>query len=257
MTVALTLAIGAVIGILLGLLGGGGSIVAVPALVYAVGLDMRQAIPLSLIVIGIASLVAAVPRIQAGQVQWRLAAVFAAAGIPGTFAGAAIGAHLPQRVLLFCFAVVMVIAGARMLRGGEPMGTACDVGETGIDWRRCAPRSIPAGFLVGTLTGLLGVGGGFLIIPALVVALGVDMPIAVGTSLLIIATNSAAGVLGHLHDLDFDWGVTAAFVGMATAASLLAGHLGAQVRTERLQRWFAFLVFAIATFVVVDSIWLS
>lgn len=252
-TVALALVFGALIGVLLGMLGGGGSILAVPALVYAVGLDIKHAIPLSLIVIGIASAVAVLPRIRAGQVQWRLAAVFAVSGVPATFAGAALGAHLPQRVLLLGFAAVMVLAGVRMLSGGEPVGTACGVGDDGIDWRRCAPRSIPAGFVVGLLTGLLGVGGGFLIIPALVIALGVDISVAVGTSLVIIVANSVAGVLSHLHQIEIDWRVAAAFAGAATASSLFAGHLGARSPTDRLQRWFAYLVFAVAAYVVVDT----
>lgn len=256
MTIVFALSFGALIGVLLGLLGGGGSILAVPALVYAVGLDMRQAIPISLLVVGVASAVGAVPRIRAGQVQWRLAAVFAAAGIPATFAGTAISTRLPQAALLLGFAAVMVAAGVRMLSGTTSTGTACDVGDDGIDWRRCAPRSIPAGAAVGVLTGLFGVGGGFLIIPALVIALGVDMTIAVGTSLLIIVVNSAAGFLSHLHGLQIDWAVTAAFAGTATVCSLIAGAMATRLDTGRLQRWFAYLVFAVAAFVIVDTIWL-
>jgi uncharacterized membrane protein YfcA len=189
-------------------------------------------------------------------VQWRLAAVFAAAGIPATFAGSAIGSHLPQSVLLIGFAVVMVAAGVRMLSGNAHLGNACDVSDDGIDWRRCAPRSIPAGIVVGLLTGLFGVGGGFLIVPALVIALGVEMPIAVGTSLLIIVANSVTGVVSHLHGLHVDWGVTAAFVGTATVCSLIAGHLGAQDDTDRLRALFAYLVLAVAAFVLIDTIWL-
>ncbi len=256
MTITMSLAFGALIGVLLGLLGGGGSILAVPALVYAVGLDMRQAIPVSLIVTGVASAVGAIPRIRAGQVQWRLAAIFAGAGIPATFVGTAIGSRLPQSALLIGFAIVMVAAGVRMLIDTASMGTACDVGDDGINWRRCAPRSIPAGVGVGLLTGLFGVGGGFLIIPALVIALGVAMPIAVGTSLLIIVANSTAGVISHLQGPHINWAVTAAFVGTATAFSLIAGHVGARVNHERLQRWFAVLVLAVAGFVLIDTIFL-
>lgn len=254
-SIILALAFGALIGVLLGLLGGGGSILAVPVLVYAVGLDMQQAIPVSLLVIGVASAVGALPKIRARQVEWRLAGVFSAAGIPATFVGAAIGSHLPQSALLLGFAAVMVLAGVRMLSGNDHTGTACDT-DGGIDWRRCAPRSIPAGFAVGLLTGLFGVGGGFLIIPALVLMLGVQMPIAIGTSLLIIVANSAAGFLSHLHGLDVDWAIAGAFAATATVASLIAGQLGTRLNTDRLQRWFAYLVFAVAAFVVVDTIFL-
>lgn len=253
-SIALALAMGVVIGVLLGLLGGGGSILAVPALVYGLGLGVDQAIPMSLIVIGVASAVGAAPRIRIGQVQWRLAGIFALAGIPGTLIGTAIGRHLAQSVLMVGFAVVMVAAGIRMLRDASSTGTACEVGNEGINWRRCAPRSIPTGFLVGLLTGLFGVGGGFLIIPALVVLLGVEMSIAVGTSLLIIVANSVTGIVSHLSDVVIDWGVTAAFVATAMLSSLVAGHFGARIDTRRLQRWFAVLVFAVAAYVLVDTL---
>jgi hypothetical protein len=252
--IGIALGIGAVIGVLLGLLGGGGSILAVPALVYIVGLGVEQAIPVSLIVVGIASAVGALPKVRAHQVQWRLAGIFAAAGIPATFVGAAIGRHMSQPVLLIGFALVMVMAGIRMLQDKGDTGTACTVGNEGINWRRCAPRSIPAGFLVGLLTGLFGVGGGFLIIPALVLMLGVEMPIAIGTSLLIIVANSAAGVASHLGGTSIDWSITAAFVGTAILGSLIAGHYGTKVDTGRLQHWFAYLVFAVAAYVLLDTI---
>ena len=256
MNIALALALGAVIGALLGLLGGGGSILAVPALVYVLGLNIEQAIPMSLFVVGIASAVGALPKIRAGQVQWRLAAVFALAGIPATFVGSAIGRQLPQSVLLIGFAVVMVLAGIRMLQDNANTGTACKVGDSGINWRRCAPRSIPAGILVGLMTGLFGVGGGFLIIPALVLMLGVEMPIAIGTSLLIIIANSAAGVLSHLSATSIDWSTTAAFVGTAIVGSLIAGYYGTKLDTRRLQHGFAYLVFAVAAYVLFDTVFI-
>ena len=254
MTIGLALALGAVIGVMLGLLGGGGSILAVPALVYILGLDIERAIPMSLIVIGIASAVGVAPKVFAHHVQWRLAAVFAATGIPATFLGTALGRHLPQPVLLVGFALVMVLAGIRMLQDTGATGTACTVGDKGINWRRCAPRSLPAGFVVGLLTGLFGVGGGFLIIPALVLMLGVQMPIAIGTSLLIIVANSAAGTVSHLSGAGIDWPITAAFVATAIVGSLVAGHYGAKLDTARLQRWFAYLVFVVAAYVLVDTI---
>ncbi|WP_123027356.1 sulfite exporter TauE/SafE family protein [Mycolicibacterium stellerae] len=254
MAITLSLIFGAIIGVLLGLLGGGGSILAVPVLVYALGLDVAQAIPISLIVIAIASAVGALPKVRAHRVQWRLAGIFAAAGIPATILGTAVGKHLPQHALMLGFAVVMVAAGVRMLRDNGDTGTACTVGNAGINWRRCAPRSIPAGLVVGFLTGLFGVGGGFLIIPSLVLMLGVEMPIAVGTSLLIVTVNSAAAVFSHLHGVRIDWGITNAFVGTAIVGSLIAGNVGSTVDTSRLQHWFAYLVFAVAGYVLVDTL---
>jgi uncharacterized membrane protein YfcA len=257
MAIATGLILGALIGVLLGLLGGGGSILAVPALVYGLGLDVEHAIPISLIVVAAASAVAALPKIRARQVRWRVAGIFAAAGIPATLAGSAISRHLPPSALLIGFAGVMVVAGIRMLTDRGAVGTACEVRTGQVDWRRCAPRSLGAGLAVGLLTGLFGVGGGFLIIPALVVLLGVEMSTAIGTSLLIIVANSVAGIASHLEEVSLDWRVTAAFVAAAMAASLLAGHFGTKIATARLQCWFAYLVFAVAAYVLVDTFFLS
>lgn len=139
------------------------------------------------------------------------------------------------------FAVVMVVAGIRMLRDTGDTGTACKVGNEGINWRRCAPRSIPAAFC------------GFLIIPALVLMLGVEMPIAVGTSLLIITANSAGGVVAHLHNVQINWSITTAFVASAIVGSLIAGQVGTRIDTGRLRHWFAYLVFAVAAYVLLDT----
>jgi uncharacterized membrane protein YfcA len=227
---------------------------AVPALVYALGLGVEEAILVALIVIAVASAVGALPKARAGQVNWRLAAVFAAAGIPAAFVGSALSDHLPEAVIMVGFAVVMIVAGVRMLIDNDEPGGACEVSDGGINWRRCAPRSIPAAIVVGLLTGLFGVGGGFLIIPALVVMLGVEMPIAVGTSLLIITANSAAGVASHLPGATVNWGLTAAFVGTAIAGSLIAGQLGTKLDSTRLQHWFAYLVFVVAAYVLIDTL---
>ncbi|MGE2837073.1 sulfite exporter TauE/SafE family protein [Mycobacterium sp. SMC-4] len=257
MAIATGLTLGALIGVLLGLLGGGGSILAVPALVYGLGFDMERAIPISLIVVAAGSAVAVLPKIRAKQVRWRMAGIFAAAGIPATIAGSALSRHLPQSALLVGFAIVMVIAGIRMLTDQDTTGTACKVESGQVNWRRCAPRSIGAGLLVGVLTGLFGVGGGFLIIPALVVVLGVEMSTAIGTSLLIIIANSAAGILSHLQSISVDWQVTGAFIAAAMTTSLAAGHLGTKTDTARLQRWFAYLVFAVAAYVLADTFLLN
>ncbi|MCF3938134.1 sulfite exporter TauE/SafE family protein [Gordonia tangerina] len=245
---------GLAIGALLGLLGGGGSILAVPALVYGVGEPISHAVPTALLVIAVSSAVAVLPRVRARQVNWRLAGIFAAVGFPATLAGGVLGGRLPESAVMMVFAAVMVVAAVRMLRDVGPTGTACAIDESGIDWRRCASRSIPVAAAVGALTGMLGVGGGFLIIPALVMALGVEMSVAVGTSLLIIAANSVSGILAHVGDLDIDWAITATFAGAAIVASLIAAIVGARLRTQRLQRCFAYLVLVVAAFVVTETI---
>ncbi len=255
MTLAIALAAGAVIGVLLGLLGGGGSILAVPVLVFALGLDIDQAIPISLVVVGAASAVGAVPKVRAHLVQWRLAAVFAVAGIPATFLGSALGRLLPQPVVMIGFVAVMIVAGARMLADRADIGTACSVGDSGINWRRCAARAVPAGFAVGVLTGLFGVGGGFLIIPALVLMLGIDMQIAIGTSLLIIVANSASGLISHLGSGGtIDPAITISFAGAAIIASLVAGRFGNRINAGKIQHWFAYLVLAVAAYILLDTL---
>lgn len=257
MTLALALVLGVAVGILLGLLGGGGSILAVPVLVYALGMDLSEAIPTSLLVIGIASATGAIPKVRAKLVEWRLAAIFAATGIVGTLVGSALGRHLPEAAVMIGFAIVMVIAGVRMLGSTDDVGTACKTGNSGIDWRRCAPRSIPTGFGVGVLTGLFGVGGGFLIIPALVLLLGIEMSVAVGTSLVVIVANSAAGLIAQADGLGGNCPLTAAFAGAAIAGSLVAGRLSTRINTDKLRTWFAYLVFAVAGYVLVDTLVLS
>ena len=208
MTLTLALALGLTVGILLGLLGGGGSILAVPILVYALGFPLPEAIPTSLLVIGVASAVGVISKVRARLIEWRLAAIFAATGVLGTLAGTALGKHLPETAVMIGFAIVMILAGARMLRSPDNPGTACRTSNSGINWRRCAPRSIPTGFGVGVLTGLFGVGGGFLIIPALVLLLGIEMSVAVGTSLVVIVANSAAGLIAQADGLGGNWPLT-------------------------------------------------
>ncbi|MGI5174861.1 sulfite exporter TauE/SafE family protein [Dactylosporangium sp. CA-152071] len=248
------LGLGAVIGILLGLLGGGGSILAVPALVYGVGLPLRAAVPTSLLVVGLSSAAAVLPRLRAGQVRRRIAAVFGAAGAVSTFAGAAVNRLLDPRIVLIGFAVMMVAAGIRMLRrqGGE--GGDCALPSGGVNWRGCLPKSVGAGVAVGFLTGLFGVGGGFLIIPALVLLLGLPMTAAVGTSLVIIVINSVAGFVAHAGDTTIDYRIAAGFTAAAIVGSLAAARVATRLPADRLRRWFAYLVFVIAAFVVTQTL---
>ncbi|GGQ31981.1 sulfite exporter TauE/SafE family protein [Streptosporangium pseudovulgare] len=248
------LGLGAVIGILLGLLGGGGSILAVPALVYGAGLPLDSAVPASLLVVGVSSATAALPRIRAHQVRWRIAAVFGGAGAVAAFGGAALNRLLPPQAILIGFAALMAVAGRRMLAGRTATGGACDLPGGGVNWRSCLPKAVGVGAAVGVLTGLFGVGGGFLIIPALVLGLGLPMTAAVGTSLLIVVVNSAAGFAAHAGKATLDYGVIASFTAAAVAGSLAAARLGHRLDPVRLRRWFAYLVFAVAAFVAAQAV---
>lgn len=249
-----SLGLGLVIGVLLGLLGGGGSILAVPALVYGAGVPLAAAVPTSLLVVGVSSATGVLPRLRSGEVQWRLAGVFGAAGAVAAFAGAAVNRALEPRLVLLGFAAVMVVAAVRMLREQVPSGGACALPGGGVNWRSCLPKAVGSGLAVGFLTGLFGVGGGFLIIPALVLLLGLSMDVAIGTSLLVIVVNSVAGFLAHVGDATLDYGITAAFTVAAVAGSLAAARWAHHVDTDRLRRWFAWFVLAVAAFVVVQAL---
>lgn len=249
-----SLGLGLIVGALLGLFGGGGSVLAVPALVYGAGLPLRAAVPASLLVVGISSATAAVARVRAGQVRWRIAAVFGVTGAAAAFAGAAVNRRLDPAIVLIGFAVLMVAAGAQMLRGRSRLGGDCALPGGGTNWRGCLPKALGAGLGVGFLTGLFGVGGGFLIIPALVLLLGLPMPAAVGTSLVVIVTNAVAGFAAHAGDGALDVPVVAAFTGAAVVGALGVGRVADRLPADRLRRWFAYLVFAVAAFVVAQAV---
>ncbi|WP_104522465.1 sulfite exporter TauE/SafE family protein [Blastococcus atacamensis] len=247
--IALMIVIGLVIGVLVGLLGGGGSILAVPALVYLAGQDLQQAVATSLLVVGITAVVAVLPRLRERQISWRIGLLFGAAGAATAVAGAAVNRQLPDAVTLALFAALMVGAGLRMLQERPATGTACAIDGGRVNWRRCLPRTLAGGLVVGFLTGMLGVGGGFLIIPVLVLALGLPMPTAIGTSLVVVAINSAAGFSAHAGEVPLDVPVTLAFTGAAVISAVAAGRLGARMDTPRMRRWFAWLVLAVATLI--------
>lgn len=247
------LVLGLLIGALLGLTGAGGSILAVPALVYGVGLPLSEAIPTSLVVVGAASAVAVLPRLRGG-VNWRLAAVIGAAGVATAYLGAMVSRTLEPRVLLGAFAAIMVVAGVRMFFPTRAVGGPCALPGGGTNWRRCLPRALATGAVVGFLTGLLGVGGGFLIVPALTLVLGLPMGLTVGTSLVIIVINSSAGFFAHLGDAQMDWAVTGVFAAAAMAASLTAARLGRGLPDVVLKRGFAVLVLLVALYVAVRAI---
>jgi uncharacterized protein len=258
LTVVLAAAFGLVIGALLGLVGGGGGILAVPALVYGLGLPLAAAVPASLVVIGAASAVAVAPRAR-HEVAWRLAAIIGAAGIPTALAGGVVNRHVDQQWLMIAFAAIMVAAGIRMLRPAGEGGGVCELPDGGVAWRRCLPRAVLTGLAVGFLTGLLGVGGGFLLVPALIVALGLSTPTAVATSLVVVTINAVAGLVPYLTapagtGPPMDWRLIGAFALAAIASSLPAGRLARRLPAQTLRRGFAFLVLLVAAGIAIDTV---
>lgn len=246
---------GAVIGLALGLLGAGGSILAVPALVYGVGQPLQTAIPTSLAIVALSSLGGLVPHGRRTAVQWRVALVFGVAGIPAAFGGTALGKLFPQRWLLLAFSVLMVVVAVRMLRGGDDPPGACRTREGGVNWRRCLPKALGAGAAVGLLTGLFGVGGGFIIVPALSLLLGLEAQQAVATSLLVVLINSIAGLGAHASAASgLDYTVLLLFAGTSLIVSIVAARMAAKLPAATVRRWFAYVVLAVAVFVAAAAI---
>lgn len=243
--IAVAITAGLVIGALLGLVGAGGSILTIPVLVYGLGLDVKSAVPASLVVVGSAALVAALPRLRR-QVRWGPALVIGAVGVPAAWAGSIVARHTPNRLLLGILIVLMLAAALRMLLRDDERTGPCQLPSGGTDWARCLPRSGLLGLAVGFLTGLVGVGGGFLIVPALTLTLGVGIETAIGTSLIIITINSAAGLTSHLTQAAIPWDVVSAFATAAVLTSLVATRLRHHVPPTVVRKGFAALVLAVA-----------
>jgi len=232
------------IGLSLGLIGGGGSIITVPVLVYALGVEAHAAIGMSLAVVGVTSLIGAALHDRRGMVDWRAGGLFGMAGIAGAMGGSRLTYLLSSSALLLTFAGLMLVVASFMLlrpaRSGAPA-------------RRSLAKALGAGLAIGVLTGFLGVGGGFLIVPALLLFGGLDIKKAIGTSLVVISINCGAGLLGHLTRGLFDLRLAALVAGCAAAGALVGTSLSHRTSPERLRRGFAFFVIAVAVFLVVRN----
>ncbi|MFG7945046.1 TSUP family transporter [Streptomyces cacaoi] len=247
-TLLLALAAGGVVGLALGALGGGGSVLAVPALIYLLGFTPAAATTAALIIVTATSLTALYTHARAGHVRWRAGALFAAAGLLPAAAAGAVTGRLPQPVLTAAFAVVAALAAVSMLRsGGAGTGTA--------DGRVRPVRAAGTGAGLGALTGLLGVGGGFLAVPALVTVLAFEMQAAVGTSLLVISANSLASLATRgATTAGIDWAVVAPFAGAAILGAWDGRRLAAKVTGTVLRRTFAVALLAVAALMLIDAL---
>ncbi|MGV9357375.1 sulfite exporter TauE/SafE family protein [Streptomyces misionensis] len=244
-TLVLALVAGAVIGLALGGLGGGGSVLAVPALIYLLGFTPAEATTASLVIVTLTSVTALTGHARDGNVVWRTGLLFAAAGIvPAMLAGAVAG-HLPQAVLTIAFSVIAALAAVRMLRPAR-------TGSTGP----VSPgRAGAAGAGLGAVTGFLGVGGGFLAVPALVGVLKLPMRRAVGTSLLVITINSLAALGARAGTgTHLDWAVIAPFTAAAVLGAWDGKRLSKKLKGGTLQRVFAYVLLAVAVFMLVDAL---
>ena len=283
MILALTLGMGLLIGLSLGALGGGGSILTVPALVYVIGQGAKAATTSSLFIVGISSLIGALGHHRSGRVRWSTGLIFGVTGIAASLAGTAANRLVQPDVLLLAFAVLILVAAAGMFaktrtpaHHAEPARTHVPAG-TGVDpasppgpsvlapdldqpaprrawnWRR-AGKVLTAGLAVGFMTGFFGVGGGFVIVPALTLALGMAMPEAVATSLVVIAINSAAALAFRAGSAHFDWAVIAPFTAAAIAGSLAGKQVADRLNARTMTRAFAVLLVAVAVYTATQSV---
>lgn len=235
------------IGISLGLLGSGGSILTVPVLVYLVGEPEKVAIAESLGIVAAISLVGMIPYAVRKEVDWKSVVYFGIPGMAGTYAGASLSSYLTGNTQLILFAIVMILAAAMMIR--KTTFTSQDK-HSDKKW-----LIVLEGLVVGVVTGLVGVGGGFLIIPALVLLGGLEMRVAVGTSLFIIAAKSSLGFYKYLdvlraEKLNVNWELLAIFTVIGIIGSFVGGRVGRYVPQKSLKRGFGFFLIVMGIFIL-------
>lgn len=279
--IAGAVALGLLIGLSLGALGGGGSIFTVPALVVVLGLSAQEATTASLVIVGVTAAAASAGHARSGHTRWRSGFLLAAIGVPASLAGTVLNRRVDPDVLLLSFAALMLVAAVGMLlrarsasrrqapvepshpgspdASGGSTATATQArpahaapaarSRLGHAWRLAA-----AGLGIGFLTGFLGVGGGFIVVPVLVVLLSTPMPVAVGTSLLVISLNSAVALAARAGHGSFDWNVIVPFTIAAVAGSLAGKRAADRISPNKLTVAFAVLLVAVAVYVAVQAV---
>ncbi|MER5670523.1 sulfite exporter TauE/SafE family protein [Pseudonocardia alni] len=280
MTGVLAGALGLLVGLVIGTLGGGGGVLAVPALVYALGQDARTATTGSIVIVGIISAVGVLARLRGRTIDWRTGLGFGVVGVPTAWAGSLLNRAVPQPLLLLSFAALTLLIAVLMLvrgpsadqrTGGADISPGSADGGSGVPpvagvtvvleartRRRARVRRIAkivgAGSVVGFLTGFLGVGGGFLVVPALTMLLGLSMPAAVGTSLLVLTVNSLSSTVARIGHLDPDWAVIGPFAAVAVLGALGGKLVADRMSGAALNRTFAGLLVVVGLFVGVQSL---
>lgn len=248
MTLLLGLALGFAIGSTLGLLGGGGSILTVPALVYVVGQTPQVAVTTSLAIVGTNSVLGAFFHRSQGTLNWRIAVLFGSVGMVFAYFGAAFSTHFSPDLLMVSFALLMLVVGIVLVMKNQGEEQEQQLHDLHI------AKVLTSGAAVGLLTGILGVGGGFLIVPALVMLVGMPMHQAVGTSLVVIAMNSLAGLFGHLGGMVLDIPLVTTFIVAGFIGTFFGARMGRQLNDVLLRKTFAVFIIGLAFFLLYDNL---
>jgi uncharacterized membrane protein YfcA len=272
--IAITL--GLLVGLSLGALGGGGSTLAVPILVFVAGLDAQDATTASLLVVGVASAFGVIGHYRAGNVRLGAGIAFGAAGIVGSRIGTLVNQSIDEDVLLLAFSALIVFVAIRMYRSADrrqdlgqmaPVLDTEDTGSGGVGTKERVTERVGleltapaiaklagAATAVGLLTGLFGVGGGFAVVPALTLLLKFPTRVAIGTSLVVIVINAMMALAMRAGDLDFDWGVVLPFLVVVTIGVIVGSRIANRIDADRLTHAFAVMLFVVAAYTAVSTV---
>ncbi len=255
MTLSALLA-GLVTGLVLGIFGSGGAIITTPALLYLLQVDPKQAIAMSLGIIAITATLTALQHWRRGNVNLKVTAVFSLFSVAGTYLGARGGVLTPVVIQLTVFALIMYAAAWRMLR---PVRQHQSVGSAAVTYNFFdSPRSIvkvsAVGLVVGAVAGLVGVGGGFLIVPALALLAGLPMKQAIGTSLAIVSLNSVSGFAGYVGNVPIDYYLIGVFAAVAVIGSIIGTRIAHWLSADHLKRFFAIFLVFVASYILLKNI---
>lgn len=250
----LAIVLGAVIGLVLALTGAGGGVLAIPLLVFGLHMPLQQAAPVGLVAVGLASALGAAMGLRQGIVRYRAAALIGAAGMLMAPVGVLMAQHLPNRPLLAAFAMVLIYTAWRMLRrpalvesGAQAVPCRVSATDQRLTWTRpCARALAGTGLISGILSGLLGVGGGFVIVPALTRYTDLNVRSIQVTSLAVISLVSVSGVSAAAMQGSLPWGVALPFAGGAVGALLVGQQVAGKLDAKRLQQAFAWFTLAVA-----------
>lgn len=241
------LVLSAVIGITLGLIGGGGSIIAISILIYIIGIKTHQAIVMSLAVVGVVSLIGAGLHNQRGSVKLRAGILFSGVGMVGAYLGSHVTHQLSSIALLLSFSSLKMVIGVLLL-----MKRYTNQNTIALQ-SRSKLKEVLTSLIIGFLTGFLGVGGGLTIMPALMIFHGLSSKDAIGTSLLIVTAHCGAGMLGHLHYGNIDFRMLMLMTVIAIDGTLIGTALSYRASLASLKKWFVIFVIAVALFITVKN----